>query len=248
MRSVTWALTERFHNGLASLIPKAVHPNAISLFGAACAYFTSFLVQVQLLRAAAFFYTLYMVADNLDGLHARCTKQTSAFGHALDHFVDGLAGLEATFSITLLCFDTTDSQGIAAGRHLMRAAFLSSHIHAIYTKSLLRALRIPGTRIHIHVDDVQIIFLVPLLCPSVLPMQKLSLQHPGAWVPWACLVLVILANIVCILVHAMRGKGSKLCHGMSLAFLSWVTMASDYSTIGYVTLLAASLALFHHDI
>jgi phosphatidylglycerophosphate synthase len=38
-------------------------------------------------------FTLYHMFDNMDGKHARRTKQASEFGAILDHFVDGTAGI-----------------------------------------------------------------------------------------------------------------------------------------------------------
>ena len=73
-------------------------------------------------------------------------------------------------------------------------------------------------------------------------MEKLSLQYMPM-----CALLIILANTVCVLSHAMQSKGSKICHGISLVFLSWAVMGGEYSRAGYVTLLVACLVLFHHD-
>jgi phosphatidylglycerophosphate synthase len=82
-----------FYDWLAPLIwPDWVHPNWITIIGGLGAGVSAYLVEHHHFGWACLFFTLYHMCDNMDGKHARRTKQTSKFGGILDHMIDGTLG------------------------------------------------------------------------------------------------------------------------------------------------------------
>ena len=91
---VIYKLTYRALSGFVPLIPKGIHPNQITWMA-----FTSSLIACALLyfikTPAAFlwwalFNFIWYILDAFDGMHARCSGQTSEFGGFLDHFLDNI--------------------------------------------------------------------------------------------------------------------------------------------------------------
>jgi phosphatidylglycerophosphate synthase len=82
-----------FYDWLAPLIwPDWVHPNWITISGGLGAGVSAYLVEHNNFGWACLFFTIYHMCDNMDGKHARRTKQTSKFGGILDHMIDGTLG------------------------------------------------------------------------------------------------------------------------------------------------------------
>ena len=246
MRSVTWWLSEGAHVRIASMIPRGLHPNYISLLGAVCALAASSLItETGYQMTAALFYVLYLVADNLDGLHARNTNQTSSFGHALDHFVDGFAGFHVMFSIGCL---GVMSSNMAWTRHMFRVAFLSAHTHSLYTGgSLALAFPVPGTGLQLHLDDFQTLMVAPLLFPRLIPSPKMS----AAWLEAGAL-LVAVVNLSQMLWYVSRGRGTGSLSRHALAFVNiwwaiggFVNISTPIYSDAYYFLLIATLAGSH---
>lgn len=88
---------------LASYIPRRIKPNHITLIG----FFSGFLgvaslvfisAPIGLLIAALFFMFRWML-DDLDGIHARLTGQSSGFGAFLDAFCDFIFSQFFLFSV-----------------------------------------------------------------------------------------------------------------------------------------------------
>jgi phosphatidylglycerophosphate synthase len=82
---------------LVRALPPSLRPNTITLFGESCALLSP-LATWGAVRGHRALYAVsgvlllaYMTADNVDGQHARRTRQTSALGEFLDHGLDGLA-------------------------------------------------------------------------------------------------------------------------------------------------------------
>jgi phosphatidylglycerophosphate synthase len=94
-------------------LPESVSPNLISLFNlfftwiafglAAGAPYLTPLEGMFARIAAGFFIWGYMVTDNLDGIHARATGQTSRLGEFMDHGLDAsnIPLVAATLVITI---------------------------------------------------------------------------------------------------------------------------------------------------
>ena len=91
------SLTKLFWNPIVSRIPASWTPNSITCFGAfmmflgaVCMYF-AFVHNFSagfLLNALA--VLIYMTCDNIDGMHARRTGQSSKLGEFLDHWFDSM--------------------------------------------------------------------------------------------------------------------------------------------------------------
>lgn len=82
---------------LVPMIPRSITPNQITVFGQFAALF-GLITGFAATQSMPFFYVVsgilwfvYLTADNLDGQHARATKQTSPLGEFLDHGLDGFA-------------------------------------------------------------------------------------------------------------------------------------------------------------
>jgi phosphatidylglycerophosphate synthase len=82
---------------LVVALPRSLRPNTITLFGESCALLSAVATwwavrgHRALYVVSGLLLLAYMTADNVDGQHARRTKQTSALGEFLDHGLDGLA-------------------------------------------------------------------------------------------------------------------------------------------------------------
>jgi phosphatidylglycerophosphate synthase len=94
-------LAKYLWNPFSKYIPARITPNSITLTGFSLSILSVFFVFLSLngyrwcLIFAALCVFLYMACDNLDGIHARRTGQTSKLGEFLDHWFD-------TFNTTLL--------------------------------------------------------------------------------------------------------------------------------------------------
>jgi len=84
------------YDKVAVLIPRSITPNQITVFGGVLSLTSAYLLTTGHHTAAALVYLGYCTADNLDGKHARATKQCSDWGGILDHCVDGSCSVPAT--------------------------------------------------------------------------------------------------------------------------------------------------------
>lgn len=81
---------------LLPFIPRSVSPNTLTVLGTSCAAAACALALTATegrswpLAASAVLVLLYITLDNLDGLHARRTGQSSRLGEFLDHWLDTL--------------------------------------------------------------------------------------------------------------------------------------------------------------
>jgi len=82
---------------IAEALPTRLHPNVITLIGQACAVLAALAAYwaargtTALYPACALLHFVYLASDNVDGMHARRTGQTSLVGELLDHGLDGIA-------------------------------------------------------------------------------------------------------------------------------------------------------------
>jgi len=70
-------------------IPESIHPNVLTL---SCFIIINTVYVYKLYKNPYYLsiiMLLYFFLDNLDGVHARATKQTSRIGEILDHCIDG---------------------------------------------------------------------------------------------------------------------------------------------------------------
>lgn len=93
---------------LVKRIPVAVKPNVLTLLGFLAVllfgYFTILATPSFTLGYlfAAMALLVYLIADNIDGMHARNTNQTSSLGGFLDQWLDGISFLIITMSLCSL--------------------------------------------------------------------------------------------------------------------------------------------------
>lgn len=81
------------YDELVKFFPASVHPNHITLMGGCFAILSNVAIYNDWRWSGFILFTLYHMFDNMDGKHARRTKQSSEIGAILDHFVDGTAGI-----------------------------------------------------------------------------------------------------------------------------------------------------------
>lgn len=81
-------------------LPAKLTPNTITIFGFLCMVSSSFFIWLGVQKqkpwgfaVAAFLVFIYMACDNVDGVHARRTKQSSKLGEYLDHWFDSINAL-----------------------------------------------------------------------------------------------------------------------------------------------------------
>ncbi len=84
-------------NRIIPRIPASITPNTLTIIGQICAVLSAVATWFAV-NGQPIFYLLscvlllaYLTFDNIDGAHARRTKQTSVLGEFLDHGLDGLA-------------------------------------------------------------------------------------------------------------------------------------------------------------
>jgi len=86
-------ISSPMYNVLVQIFPAWIHPNHITLAGGVFAVLSNIALFNDYRWWGCILFTLYHMFDNMDGKHARRTKQTSEFGAILDHFVDGTVGI-----------------------------------------------------------------------------------------------------------------------------------------------------------
>jgi phosphatidylglycerophosphate synthase len=102
-RDVVDVLLYPWYASLARHIPRTVTPNQITTWSGACGIAACACVllvegRLGLLLGALLLY-LYTALDSLDGIHARATGQSSAFGYFYDHVLDSLVLVLLLFSV-----------------------------------------------------------------------------------------------------------------------------------------------------
>ena len=95
-----------YWRSLATLMPRWISPNLISVSGGLCALLSAVLSITALLSGASWLCIcsgallfLYMHADSVDGPHARNTGQTSQLGALVDHGVDAFVAFTTGVSL-----------------------------------------------------------------------------------------------------------------------------------------------------
>lgn len=84
-------------NRIIPRIPDAITPNSLTIVGQICAVLSAIATWLAVSGTPIFYLVsglllmAYLTFDNIDGAHARRTKQTSVLGEFLDHGLDGLA-------------------------------------------------------------------------------------------------------------------------------------------------------------
>lgn len=119
-----------FYDQLVKIFPAWVHPNHLTIAGGICAFFSNIALFYDYRFSGFVLFTLYHMLDNMDGKHARRTKQSSEIGAILDHFVDGTVGIWAGAVGYQLAVDAPESV-ITVGCFLFSCLFWVVHsVHA----------------------------------------------------------------------------------------------------------------------
>lgn len=172
---------------IESFIPRQITPNMISC--------TSFVLLTALFLSKAYYNPyifssclfIYWALDNIDGIHARNTKQTSTLGEILDHCGD------AYYSIIILyMFFNIFRINIPKLFIVMTGIFMNlKHLLSFYTHDFsLKLIDLPKLGIEFGVDDL-------LLLTSFLPMLTL-IKTPTKIVQRVVYVLYAILGIVII--------------------------------------------------
>lgn len=96
-----------FWKPILRCLPDALKPNTITIFGSIFIWLSAVFVWLAFqgyqwgFLIAALCVFIYMAADNVDGHHARRTKQSSRLGEFLDHWLDSIASIIINLSIVL---------------------------------------------------------------------------------------------------------------------------------------------------
>jgi phosphatidylglycerophosphate synthase len=102
-------LTAPIFMPIVRVLPRRLTPNQITLSGHACIWVSAVVALMApgqgrfVLLALAFGYTGYNVADTIDGMYARHSRQTSKLGELLDHGLDplGMALVPLTYGLAM---------------------------------------------------------------------------------------------------------------------------------------------------
>lgn len=84
-------------NRIIPRIPASITPNTLTIVGQICGVLSAVATGAAVAGTpifylvSAFLLMAYLTFDNIDGAHARRTKQTSSLGEFLDHGLDGIA-------------------------------------------------------------------------------------------------------------------------------------------------------------
>jgi cytidyltransferase-like protein len=124
---------------LGNFIPRKIHPNFITLFGLFIIFLTYNLSNIftsvsNIIMGIGVIG--YVMADGLDGIHARNTRQTSIIGEYLDHLVDQtVLGIILTYIFTMFGLDNIFYNNL----YMLIASFEFSkeHYNAISTKKII---------------------------------------------------------------------------------------------------------------
>ena len=135
-------------NYIQSFIPYYIHPNFITFLSFIFVNLIGFYFNNNLILAIL--WSLYWTCDNLDGIHARNTKQTSKLGSILDHIVDAYAHLILlnlfykynTFNLSIILI------------YISSICFISSHLLYRENSEMYIGSNIIGT------DDLNVIGII----------------------------------------------------------------------------------------
>uniref|UniRef100_A0A7S4B4E4 CDP-diacylglycerol--inositol 3-phosphatidyltransferase n=2 Tax=Chrysotila carterae TaxID=13221 RepID=A0A7S4B4E4_CHRCT len=158
-----------FYDRLVVIWPANVHPNAITILGGCACSLSIIAMQSGRWGVACIAYTLYHMFDNMDGKHARRTRQTSRFGKLLDHAIDGSVGITAACQICCEClfnYPEAIHFALCCGMGTMLTCHLAEYVSGIATL---------GTRFF-SADEL---FLICSLALAWRSLAGTSLMHLG---------------------------------------------------------------------
>jgi len=190
---------------IESYVPHQITPNMISC--------TSFILLTTLFLTKSYYNPyifsaclfIYWILDNIDGIHARNTKQTSTLGEILDHCGDAYYQIIILYMFFNLFQIKIDKWLIVFG-----ALFINlKHLLSFYTNELsLKIIDLPKLGIEFGVDDL-------LLVAAFLPFLKIFVNfkvhyQSVQWVLYALYALYLILGLVSIQNIMMLLKLPKL--------------------------------------
>jgi len=183
------------------IFPASIHPNTITLLGGVFAVLSNVALFHDYRWWGFILFTLYHMFDNMDGKHARRTKQASEFGAILDHFVDGTVGIWSGalgLQYTLSVDPAVLAQGVWA------FTFLFWAVHTVHAFTGFFEL---GNN-YLSIDEAFLLLsLVRLIYALRLPVPA-ALQ--SATLHWAIILCIYGAALTWLLTHGRRVKAATL--------------------------------------
>lgn len=157
---------------IESFIPRQITPNMIS-----CASFvllTALFLSKSYYNPYIFSFCLfiYWILDNIDGIHARNTKQTSSLGEILDHCGDAYYTI-----IILYMFFNVFRINIPKLFIVLTGIFMNlKHLLSFYTHDFsLKLIDLPKLGIEFGVDDLLLLLtFLPLLTLIKTPVKTMQ--------------------------------------------------------------------------
>lgn len=96
-KSILLTITKPFFSRFLSFLPPTLKPNTITITGFIAVLANYIFIHLGIKGYSSgylfgsFALLLYLFADNIDGMHARLTNQTSKLGGFLDQWIDGIS-------------------------------------------------------------------------------------------------------------------------------------------------------------
>ena len=167
-----------FLTEIAAFVPSCIHPNMITLIGGVFAVLAYKCLVEHQLHLCGICILVYVFMDDLDGIHARRSKQTSQFGAILDHCVDGVYALPLiqTCALYLVTVPISDNGHIEIIQNvhtlplflLGNVAFSFAQIKTLFTKKQIIGLWIFG------VEELNILTGILMIATHYLGTSPLS--------------------------------------------------------------------------
>ena len=182
---------------IESYVPRQITPNMISC--------TSFILLTALFLTKSYYNPyifsaclfVYWILDNIDGIHARNTKQTSTLGEILDHCGDAYYTIIILYMFFNLFQIKIDKWLIV----LIALCINLKHLLSFYTNELsLKIVDLPKLGIEFGVDDVLLVAVfLPFLKFFVNFKERIQSVMYALYAPYLILGLVSIQNIMMLI-------------------------------------------------
>jgi phosphatidylglycerophosphate synthase len=183
------------YDKLVLIFPASIHPNTITLIGGVFAVLSNVALFNDWRWAGFILFTLYHMFDNMDGKHARRTKQASEFGAILDHFVDGTAGIWSG-ALGLQYALNVDPSVLAQGVWAFTFLFWAVHIvHALTGFFELGNDYLSIDEAFLVLSLVRLLHALHWTCPALLQSPALH---------WAIILCIYASALTWLFTHGAR--------------------------------------------
>lgn len=130
------------YDWIASLVPRSVAPNVLTLSGLLCGAHALYLTHLHLDTApllttalACALLMAYQTLDGIDGRHARAIRNASPLGELFDHACANVAGVFVALTLASL-LGVSDTGTLWYATHATLFAYLLWHLRGLTTGSL----------------------------------------------------------------------------------------------------------------